>query len=118
MQGSKEEDTLPFTKVKIRDILAAALVRSKADKLKKRYKRSLGISWSAITKDNANKAQMKSKNEEMMQKYLSSMTLNSFLTTYENKQYSLAFINKLISKYRKVESLVEQPNLRIRVVVG
>ena len=115
MQGNIEEDYLPFTKVKTGDILTAALNKAKADKMKGRYKRSLGISQTAIAKENNAKAQTRAKNEEMMQRYLSSMKMNSFLNMYENKHYSLPFIDNLIVKYRKSESLVDHPHLRLKV---
>ena len=114
---AKEEDVITFTKLKTKDIIVAAMNEGKSKKMKMSYKRSLGITWGMITKEKSSKVQQSIKNEEMMQKYLDKMKLSSFLNTYENKMYSLGFINKLIKKYKERESLVDYPQMRVKVSV-
>lgn len=115
---AKEEEGMVFSKLKTKDIILAALNEGKAKKMKVNYKRSIGISWNMITKERHAKQQAVNRNEEMMQRYLEKMKLSSFLNTYENKMYSLGFINKLIKKYKEKESLVDYPHLRVKVVFG
>jgi hypothetical protein len=115
MNRSAEEECLPFSKLKTRDIMIAALNKSKSTKMKGRYKRSLGFTWKAYTKEKSKKAQRKAKNEDMMRKYLSKMNLDSFLTTYEKKDYAFSFINKLLARFKKCEDLRQNPILKCKV---
>lgn len=116
MHSHIEEDSMPLSKIKTRDILLAAMNKNQAEKMKLKYKRSLGIPLSILNKEKHSKQLRKNQNEEMMQKYISKMKLSSFLQTYETKAYSLNFFNKLIMKYKKTESIMDYPHLR--VIVG
>lgn len=117
MQGHSEDDSMPLSKIKTRDILLAAMNKNQAAKMKMKYKRSLGIPFSILNKEKIKKQQYKTQNEEMMLKYINKMKLSSFLQTYENKAYSLSFFNRLIMKYKKSESIMDHPHLRVMVAL-
>lgn len=117
MQQTKDEDVMTFSKLKTKDFVVAAMNEGKAKKMKMSYKRSLGITLNMITIEKNSKQQKSARNQEMMQRYLEKMKLSSFLNTYENKMYSLGFINKLIKKYKEKESLADYPHLRVKVLI-
>lgn len=112
---AREDDAVALTKIKVKDILAAAMNQEKATRMKLSYKRSLGISWAAIEIENSAKMSSSLRNQELMEKYLAKMKLSSFLHSYENKMHSFDFINKLIGKYKDKESLLDHPLLRVKV---
>ncbi len=99
-----EEDSIAFSKVKTKDIVAAALHRVKAKKMKNSYKRSIGVTFSQLNKENQAKQQRETKDEELINAFVKRMTAKSFIENFESKSYSIKCLDRLIDRYRKTES--------------
>jgi hypothetical protein len=102
-----EEDSIAFSKVKTKDIVAAALHKVKAKKMKNSYKRSIGVTFSQLSKENQAKVQREAKDEELINAYVKRMSAKSFIENFESKSYSIKCLDRLIDRYRKTDSYKE-----------
>ena len=107
-QAHNDEDIIAFSKVKIKDIIAAALVSSKAQKMAFNYQRSLGVHPRQLKNAQAEVSRKAAQDEEVISGILKKFTLDKFLEYYEAKSCEIDVISEIVKKYRLKETVLNE----------
>lgn len=108
------DDVIAFSKIKTKDIMLSSLDRLKAKKMKRNYKRSLGMTLIQLNKDEQIKTSDLKREAEVIQTITGKYSVEGFVEQFQSKSYSLQCLEKLMSEYRRKQGY-NSPDLRIKV---
>lgn len=114
MQAQPEEEYICFSKLKTKDLFLASLNKSKANKMKNNYKRSLGYGVATIKAAQKIKDQEFEKFDHLMLEMAGKQSLKSFIQ--EPEAWKVFRLNDIINKLReKTPGLPRDQSQRMRV---
>jgi hypothetical protein len=111
-----EEDLIAFSKVTTLSLVSASLSKSNAERMKNRYRRSIGVTISQLKESYTEEFKAREKDEETVSKYLGKMDLGKFLESYQKQLYTMSFLPLLTKRFMMKTELTD--DLRLQVGAG